>query len=110
MEGEEIFGSCKRKTNLAPESRGDSHKHNHVNFFHPHVDHLIVRSNVEIEQLGVDQIHGNVEVLEAPCEDGVWHIEKCPPMSHVQCFVLQKSTNTTTKVGCNLLAKIIMGP
>ncbi len=71
MEGEKIFGSCKQKANLALELKGDSHKHNHVNFFHPHVDHLIVRSNVEIEQLGLDQIHGNVEVLEAPCEDGV---------------------------------------
>jgi hypothetical protein len=54
-----------------------------VNFFHPHVDHTIVRLNVEIEQLEVDQIHGDVEVLEAPCGDGVWHIERCPPTSHV---------------------------
>jgi hypothetical protein len=36
---EEIFGSYKWKANLAPRSKGDSHKHNRVNFSHPHVNH-----------------------------------------------------------------------
>jgi hypothetical protein len=66
MEGEEIFGSCKRKVNLALESKGDSHKHDHVNFFHPCVNHTIAKSSVDIEQLVVDQIQEHVEVLEAP--------------------------------------------
>jgi hypothetical protein len=61
-----------------------------VNFFHPHVNHTIVRLSVEIEQLGADQIQGDVEVLEAPCGDGVWHIEI--NMLHVHCSTLQKST------------------
>ncbi len=69
--------------NLAPKLKGDSHLHNHVKFSHLLVNHAIAKSNVQIEQVGVDQIHGNVEVLEVPCGDGVWHIEKCPPMSHV---------------------------
>jgi hypothetical protein len=47
---------------------------------------------VHIEELVMDQIEEDVEALEVPCEDGVWHIEKCPPMSHVQCYALQKST------------------
>jgi hypothetical protein len=63
-----------------------------VNVFHPHVNHAIVRSNVQIEQLGVDQIHGDVEVLEAPCGNGVWHIERCPFTSHVQWFGVEKFT------------------
>jgi len=63
-----------------------------VNFFHPCVTHTIFSSNVDIEEPIVDQIQEDVEVLEAPCGDGVWHIERCPPMSHVQCFALQKST------------------
>jgi hypothetical protein len=73
MEGEEIFGFCKQKVNLALRSKGDSHKHEHVNFSHPHVNHTIVSSNVNIEKPVVDQIEKTVEVLEAPCGDGVWH-------------------------------------
>jgi len=92
MGGEEIFGSCKWKVNLAPKSEGDFHKHNCVNFSHPHVNHTIARLSVEIEQLGVNQTQGDVEFLEAPCGDGVWHIERCPCMLHVQCSTLQKST------------------
>jgi hypothetical protein len=92
MEGEEIFGSCKRKENLAPKLGGDSHKHDCVNFSHPHVNHTSVNSSVNIEELVAYQIEEDVEVLKAPCGDGVWHIERCPFMSHVQCSTLQKST------------------
>jgi hypothetical protein len=87
MEGEEIFGSCKWKANLAPKSEGDSHRHNHVIFSHPHVNHTIVRSGVEIEQPREDQIQGDVEVFEAPCRDGVWHIERWPP--YVACSMFR---------------------
>jgi hypothetical protein len=73
--------------NLALELKGDSHWHNHVNFYHLRVNHAIAKSNVQIEQLGVDQIHGDVEVLEVPCGDGVWHIERCPP--YVACLMFR---------------------
>jgi hypothetical protein len=46
-----------------------------VNFYHPHVNHAIAKSIVQIEQLGANLIDGGVEVLEAPCGDGIWHIE-----------------------------------
>jgi hypothetical protein len=88
MGGEEIFGSCKWKANLAPILERDSHMYNRVIFSHLHVNHTITRLGVEIEQLGVDQIQGDVEVLEDPYGDGVWHIERCPYMSHVQCSTL----------------------
>jgi hypothetical protein len=51
---------------------------------------------VNIEEFVTNQIQKDVEVLEAPCGDGVWHIERCPPMSHVQCFALQKSSMSIT--------------
>jgi hypothetical protein len=38
---------------------------------------------VNIEELGTYQIEEDVEVPEAPCGDGVWHIERCSLMSHV---------------------------
>jgi hypothetical protein len=92
MEGEEIFGSYERMVNLALGLKGDSHRHDRVNFFHLHVNYIIVSSSVDIEEPIADQIQEDVEVLKAPCGNGVWHIERCPFMSYVQCFVLQKST------------------
>ncbi len=56
MEGEEIFGSCKQKANLTPRSKGNSHKHDYVNFSHPCVNHRIIKLSVEIKQPRVDQI------------------------------------------------------
>ncbi len=41
----------------------------------------------------VNTINGNVKVLEAPCGDGVQHIEQCPLTSHIQCSTLQNTTN-----------------
>jgi hypothetical protein len=49
MEGEEIFGFYKWKANLAFALEGDSHRHDCVNFSHPHVNHIITKSHVEIK-------------------------------------------------------------
>ncbi len=93
MEDEKIFGSYKQKVNPTPISERDSHRHNCMIFFHPCVNHTIAKSSVEIDQHGVDQIQGDVEVFEGPCGDGICkHIKRCPLTLHVQCFVLQKST------------------
>jgi hypothetical protein len=35
LEGEEVFGFCKQRAILPLGSKGDSNKHDHVNFFHP---------------------------------------------------------------------------
>jgi len=63
--------------------KGDFHRHDCVNFSHPCVNHIIVRSGVESEQPRVNQIQGDVEVLEAPCGNGIWHIERCLPTTQV---------------------------
>ncbi len=97
MEGEEIFGPCKQKANLAPKLEGDSHRHDCVNFVHPCVSHIIATSSVNIQEPVVDQIEEDVKV---PCGDGFWHIERCPFTLHVQCFALQESTKhfCTTRI------------
>jgi hypothetical protein len=63
-----------------------------VNCFHPHVDHIIARSNVEIEQLGVDQIHGYRNPILRECEDethipemGTWESSGTPETSEFNC-------------------------
>jgi hypothetical protein len=33
LEDQEVFGSTKWRVNITPRSKGDSHKHDHVNFF-----------------------------------------------------------------------------
>jgi hypothetical protein len=63
MEDEGIFGSYKRKTNLAPRLKGDSHTHDHMNSSHLHISHTSVSSSVNIEELVADQIEEDVEVL-----------------------------------------------
>jgi hypothetical protein len=65
-----------------------------VNFSHPCVNCVTIKSNVQIEQPEADQIHGDVEVLEAPCGDGVWHIEWCPP--YVACLMFHIAKNLQT--------------
>jgi len=74
MEGEEIFGSYKWKKNLAPRLKGDSRRHNCVNFSHPHVNHTIVRSSVHIEQPRADQIQEMLKSLKlhVEMEFGIW--------------------------------------
>jgi hypothetical protein len=43
-----------------------------MNVFHLCVNHTIIRSSVEIDQPGANQIQGDVEVFEAPCGNGVY--------------------------------------
>lgn len=33
---------------------------------------------------------GGLDVLGIMCEDGLWHIDQCPPSSTIQCFAMQK--------------------
>jgi hypothetical protein len=79
VEGEEIFGSCKWKLDLLVKSKGDSHRHDRVNFSRLRVNtqtkklHLHCEwpsSSVDLYK-GVDTIHGDAKVLEAPCRDAV---------------------------------------
>jgi hypothetical protein len=93
MEGEEIFGSYKRKANLALGLEGDSHRHDCVNFAHPCVNHIIATSSVNIEEHVVDQIEEDVETL---CGDGFWHIKRCP----LCCMFYNLHCKKSTKHSC----------
>lgn len=33
---------------------------------------------------------GGLDVLGIMCKDGLWHIDKCPTSSTIQCFAMQK--------------------
>jgi hypothetical protein len=49
MEGEEIFGFYKQKFDLPPRSKGDSHRHDYVNSFWPHVHAQIGKLHLQYE-------------------------------------------------------------
>jgi hypothetical protein len=51
LEGQENFGSTKQRSNIAPRSKGDSHKHDYVNFFWLKVNATssgFISSNVDV--------------------------------------------------------------
>jgi hypothetical protein len=68
MEGEEFFGFCKQKANLAPKLEGDSHKHDHVNFSHLRVNRIIARSSVEMNNLGQTKFYKILKCLRLHVE------------------------------------------
>jgi len=43
---------------------------------------------------------GGVTVNEIMCGDGIWNIDRCPPISIVLCFALQKNIDAkcTSKI------------
>lgn len=87
MEKEEIFGSHKQKLDLPLGSKGDSHKHDLVNFVRPWINietgkilHVQIKQpfpNFDQNEI-MDIIDGCVEVMEASYGDGIWHILWCP--------------------------------
>jgi hypothetical protein len=105
LEGQEVFESHKWRTNLPLRLERDSHKHDHVNFFHLQVDanstsiaigacddgHLpITRTNCGIPIL----MHIGGEICEIICERGVWHIECWTPKSSSLNAMFCKRTPT----------------
>ncbi len=79
LEREEVFGFVKRKQNMPLGLKGDSHKHDHVNFSCLWVDFISCNSapNGDIGQPNRSQegfpvlIHNGEEVLECLCGDNV---------------------------------------
>jgi hypothetical protein len=93
MEGEKVFKSCKQGTNLPPSSKGDSHIHDHVNFFRPWMDTTSIGITTSVFGGGPMPIvgthcailvvtHNGGKVYQSNCGHGVWHIECCPPRSN----------------------------
>jgi hypothetical protein len=86
LEGEEVFGSAKHSANFLPRVDGESHRLNHVNFFHPHVVVPAYHPN-NVNDL---HVHGSpcvaqnmflifslngIVVSEIMCGDDLWHID-----------------------------------
>ena len=127
LEGEERFGSMKRKHGIPFGSENESHRPDKVNFSFPlnptapphlvHLPHEHVAAHVEhvpvseapssSQNLGfVSSLDTNNEVLETDCDDAIWHIERTKPASKVQCTAIRSKTYIKCK---NRIAKSVEG-
>jgi hypothetical protein len=93
LEGQKVFGSTKRRVDIALGSQGDSHRHDHVNFSRLKVNAMssgFLGLNVDVsESNGIVQDYAFVltfhilKVQEHVCKNGVRRIEKYPPLSNI---------------------------
>ncbi len=102
LEGQEVFGSIKRRADIALGSKGDSPRHGCVNFSRPRINttsSVFASSNVDVgESIRIVRdepfvlIFQGLKVQECVCKDGVWRIERCPPLSNTHCFAIQRDS------------------
>jgi len=120
LEGQEIFGSQKRKVDMPLSCKFDSHRPDKVNFSHPHIQTRSARATTsatvlnsiieegevalhvrlddagEIEEaLGEASFRHRTQVSaieESMCDETQWHITRLPKTSAKACFALQAIT------------------
>jgi hypothetical protein len=98
LEGEEVFGSSKRKLDLPIGSEGDSHRPDKVNFSQPRVMTRSIRNPCEIiqdaETEGVLAHSTHVtSALESDCDTSQWHIARLSHKSACKCHAQQRGSN-----------------
>lgn len=132
LEGEEIFGSEKRRPNLPPGSEYDSHRPDKVNFSRPRVSsrsrtrnptpvvcldtiseeacHIANEDNTELQESNNPMSAATIvepsqvrSVQETVCDESQWHIARLSKTSSKACFALQ----AVTRKKC--VAKIVQG-
>ena len=125
LEGEEVFGSMKRKLDLPPGSEHDSHRPDKVNFSRPRVelrssktcsnaqaykddppepsdaDIQLPRTEKEVTPRVGPKVTYVTTVQETACDETQWHIARLPKTSAKACFAQQ----AITKKKC--IAKIV---
>ena len=125
FEGEEVFGSMKRRLDLPPGSEYDSHRPDKVNFSRPRVelrssktyssaqackddplepsdaDIQLLRTEKEVTPRVVPKVTHVTAVQETACDETQWHIARLPKTLAKACFAQQ----AITKKKC--IAKIV---
>jgi hypothetical protein len=98
LEGEEIFGSTKRKLDLPPGDDGDSHRPDKVNFSQPRVQTRSRTAHIEVAGASVagadeDELPHVTTTLESDCNMSQWHIARILHRSSCKCHAQQAATN-----------------
>jgi hypothetical protein len=90
LEGEEIFGSTKRKLDLPPGDDGDSHRPDKVNFSQPQVQTRSRTAHTEVAGASVvgadeDELPNVTTILESDYDMSQWHIARISHRSSCKC-------------------------
>jgi hypothetical protein len=98
LEGEEIFGSTKRKLDLPLGDDGDSHRPDKVNFSQPQVQTRSRTAHTEFAGASVagadkDELPHVTTALESDCDMSQWHIARISHRSNCKCHAQQAATN-----------------
>ena len=98
LEGEEIFGSTKRRLDVPIGDAGDLHRPDKVNFSQPHVR---TRSTKGVGE----SLEGNgrrtkdglpqyvTRAFESDCDTSKWHIVRISHKSNARCLIQQRTSN-----------------
>jgi hypothetical protein len=98
LEGEEIFGSTKRKLDLPLGDDGDSHRPDKVNFSQPRVQTRSKTTQTEFAGASVagvdkDELPHVTTALESDCDMSQWHIVRISHRSSCKCHAQQRGTD-----------------
>ena len=104
LEGEEVFGSVKRKLDMPVGCEGDSHRPDKVNFSHPRVQtrSAAARMNSEQSPRSSSPVPFTTRVLETDCDTSKWHIARISHKSRKRCHAVQAGNGNKCKM---LIAK-----
>jgi hypothetical protein len=98
LEGEEIFGSTKRKLDVPIGDAGDSHRPDKVNFSQPRVrtrSTMLLSNSLDgkgKELQGNSSLHVTV-ACESDCDTSKWHIARISHKSNSKCHAQQRGSN-----------------
>ena len=98
LEGEETFGSTKRKLDVPIGDAGDSHRPDKINFSQPRVR---TRSTPSVSQPSGDDgeeaqpnpSHHVTVAFESDCDASKWHIARISHKSNARCQAQQHGSN-----------------
>ena len=98
LEGEEIFGSTKRKLDVPIGDAGDSYKPDKINFSQPRVMTRSTTASLLFlqgpSQVSEDTTTRHVPVAcESDCDTSKWHIARISHKSNARCQAQQQKTN-----------------
>jgi hypothetical protein len=98
LEGEEIFGSTKRKLDVPIGDAGDSHRPDKVNFSQPRVRTRSTAASTQVmedfeKQHMVNPSQHVTVAFESDCDTSKWHIARINHKSNAKCQAQQRRSN-----------------
>ena len=101
LEGEEVFGTLKRrKIDMPIGFEGDSHRPDKVNFSHPRVQTRSIAAQINSRDTphSTSPVPFTNKVLESDCDTSKWHIARISEKSRKQCHAVQAGNGNKCKM------------